>query len=461
MMRRRGWYDPRVYGPASRWLNLLNALSVPASISTLLIAVAIYVTTRKLLLPATIAALAVVIALSSRLAVRLYSYVISSGVEGELPAALALLIPYAASSRDLANLLIYAAKELRLRFLSKETWRLRALLATGMDERSALRYLANTTSSQRLREVVRELLNAEELGVSRSRLATEIYSRALNMTRSVWSAYAKVGEVLVEGVITLVASIAILVPVAAIGMAQILPLLGTVSAVVSVGSALALIVMRPELGDVEGGWAIGLVTLSSTLLAAMLLFRGFYVPALALLAAAAAYTELASVRLERGLTTAIARLREAATRARLGLSFEEQLSAASSASGKIVEAVARAYRIAGRVGLGGAMEAFADLLSDAVRAVQSVRLEGVLLEAISAVVPSISIVALKMMASYVASAPFLGPIGMSSLAGSIGVITFTAPLAPLPAAALQRGRRLTAGPSLLAVIAAWLAVKVL
>ncbi|MGC9072428.1 MAG: hypothetical protein ACP5HK_07070 [Acidilobus sp.] len=461
MIRRRGWHDPRLYGPASRWLSLLSSISVPSSAllaGTALVAIFL---TRHPLIPSIIGIMAIMAAASPRVASKLHAYIVSNGIEGELPAALALLIPYAASARDLANLLIYAAKELKLRFLGNEAWRLRALLASGMDERSALRYLANTTPSHRLREVIRELLNAEELGVSRSRLASDLYSRALDMTRLVWANYTKAGEVLVEGVITIVASIAILIPVVALGTGQALPALAAVAGMISVGSALALIMMRPRIGDVEGGWMAGAVTLSSVLISSTLLSRGSFLLALVALAPATVYSELTSLAAERSLSAAISRLREAATRARLGVSFEEQLKAAAPASGKIVEAVAKAYRIAGRVGLGSAVEAFADLLSDAVQAVQSVRLEGTLLEAISAAVPSVSIVALKMMAVYITSTPLMGTLGLVSLTGSIGVITFIAPLAPLPAAALQRGRRLTAGPSLASVLAVALALRAL
>ena len=455
----RGWYDPRLYGPISRRLAAIERASVPLSIAVGAISPVAFLMRRSLILASSLALTALILAFLPRIVVRIESQLAASGLEAELPAAIALLIPYVASSRDLANLLIYAARELRLRFLGREAWRLSALLSSGMDERAALRFLADTTPSQRLRTVIRELLSAEELGVSRSRLVAAMYSRALDMARTAWSGYVKVGEVVVEGVITLVASIAVLVPLAAFGGLQVMPVLAAMAVALSVGSAIALIVMRPTLGDVEGGWCVGAASLAAVILSSILASRGSIPLAIAVLLPASIYAEIQGVRAERLAEQAIAWLREAASRARLGLPFEDQLRQAAPAGGRLVRAAAAAYRIAGRVGLGGAIESFADLVAEALRSVRATRLEGMVLEAISAAVPAVSAVALKLMASYVASTPFMGALGLTSLSGSMGVLAFMAPLAPLPAAALQRGRRLSPAFSLLSVLALAIALR--
>ncbi len=459
MKRLKTWYDPRLYGPHSKELTRLRALSMPASAAAAFLALTSLIALRDTALSVALAVGAFLVWLTPSITIKVRSYILSSGIEAELPAALALLIPYAASSRDLANLLIYAARELRLRFLGQETWRLEALLSTGMDERGALRFIADTSPSQRLRAIVRELLGAEELGVPRSRLVATIYSRALEMVRQAWSGYVRTGEVIVEGVITLVASTAILVPLVAFGGLQAIPILAALAAALSGGSALALILMRPSLGDLEGGWDIGSATLTSALLSSLLLSKGYILTSIALLAPAALYSELANVRAARGVEQAVAKLREAATRARLGLSFDEHLRLAAPAGGRLVEAAAKAYRIAGRVGLGGAMESFADLVSDALRLVSSVKLEGTLLEAISAAVPAVSAIALRLLTSYVMSTAIAGGLGLTPLYSSMGVLAFIAPLAPLPASALQRGRRLSAAPSLASVLIYALALR--
>jgi len=94
-----------------------------------------------------------------------------------------------------------------------------------------------------------------------------------------------------------------------------------------------------------------------------------------------------------------------------------------------------------------------------MRAVSSVRVEGILLESLSAVVPAVSAVAIRVMASYVASSTVFAFLGLGSLAGSLNVLLFMAPLAPLPAAALQRGRRMSATPSLASLVTTLLAMK--
>ena len=459
MSWRKAFYDPRLYGRAARWLRATDRASLPVSASLALASAVVLLMLRDPLWAVVLAASAAFSAAAPYIAARTYSYVVASGTEGELPAALAFLIPYAASSRDLANLLVYAARELKLRFLGREAWRLEALMASGNDERAALRFLADTSPSQRLRLIITELLNAEELGLPRSRLVATLYSRTLDLVRTSWSNYVKVGEVVVEGVITLVASAAILVPIAVIGSASLLAPLAAISAAISIGSALLLAFERPRLGDLEGGWSIGGLTLTAAVLASAFTAWGRIAIAVAVLAIAAVYSESLNVVAERKASLAAAKLREAAARARLGMTFDEQLRLAAPAGGKVVEAVAKAFRVAGRVGLGGAIESFADVINDAMRAVSSVRVEGILLESLSAVVPAVSAVAIRVMASYVASSTVFAFLGLGSLAGSLNVLLFMAPLAPLPAAALQRGRRMSATPSLASLVTTLLAMK--
>jgi len=267
MSWRKAFYDPRLYGRAARWLRATERASLPVSASLALASAVVLLTLRDPLWAVVLAASAAFSAAAPYIAARTYSYVVASGTEGELPAALAFLIPYASSSRDLANLLVYAARELKLRFLGREAWRLEALMASGNDERAALRFLADTSPSQRLRLIITELLNAEELGLPRSRLVATLYSRTLDLVRTSWSNYVKVGEVVVEGVITLVASATILVPIAVIGSASLLAPLAAISAAISIGSALLLAFERPRLGDLEGGWSIGGLTLTAAVLA--------------------------------------------------------------------------------------------------------------------------------------------------------------------------------------------------
>ena len=457
MMRR--WYDPRLYG---RYARLLSAVSGLTPLGAVLAAAAAALYLRgfpRLALAAGL--LAAPVAAAPYWVGGLVGFVQASGIDEELPVLMAALIPFASSSYDLATLLATLPERLGLRFLRNESLRLRAYLNTGLDERRALRELARTTPSRSLRDTIRELLTAEELGTSRHRMAMVLYERTMNYMKSSWSRYAKAAEALTEGLVTLLVSIVVLLPMFSLSGPQVMAASMALFVLLSTSSAVALALMRPRLGDVEGGGAALAIALAAATASSALLFYGRYAIAIAALAAASVATEILWRRAAASLAAAERGLREAAERARLGLSFADELRALGSVGQRVVGAVAYASGLVGMPKAGRALEALAEVVSESINTMRSLAQESAILAALSAASPVISIATLRVLAGYVAKYPLAAmifPLGAISV--SMRLALAMAPLVVLPAATLSRGRRPSAAYSLAAVVASLVAARI-
>ena len=457
MMRR--WYDPRLYG---RYASLLSRASGLAPLGAALAVAAAALYFRGLSRLALIAGLLAAPVLAAPYWVAgLVNFVQASGIDEELPVLMAALIPFASSSYDLATLLATLPERLGLKFLRNESYRLRAYLNTGLDERRALRELARTTPSRSLRDVIRELLTAEELGTSRHRMAMVLYERAMSYIKSSWSRYAKAAEALTEGLVTLLVSIVVLLPMFSLSGPQVMAASMALFLLLSTSSTVALALMRPRLGDVEGGAGVLALTLAAAAASAALLFYGRAVVAVALLAAASVVTEALWRRAAASLAAAERGLREAAERARLGLGFADELASLGPVGKGIVGAVIYAGGLVGVSKAGRALEALAEVVSESINTMRSLAQESAMLAALSAASPVISIVTLRTLAGYVARYPLAAmifPLGAVSM--SIRLALAMAPLVVLPAAALSRGKRPSAAYSLAAALASLAAIHI-
>ena len=455
----RRWYDPRLYG---RYASLLSRASGLAPLGAALAAAAAALYFRGLSRLALIAGLLAAPVLAAPYWVAgLINFVQASGIDEELPVLMAALIPFASSSYDLATLLATLPERLNLRFLRNESYRLRAYLNTGLDERRALRELARTTPSRSLRDVIRELLTAEELGTSRHRMAMVLYERAMSYIKSSWSRYAKAAEALTEGLVTLLVSIVVLLPMFSLSGPQVMAASMALFLLLSTSSTVALALMRPRLGDVEGGAGVLALVLAAAAASAALLFYGRAVVAVALLAAASVVTEVLWRRAAASLAAAERGLREAAERARLGLGFADELASLGSVGKGVVGAVIYAGGLVGVSKAGRALEALAEVVSESINTMRSLAQESAMLAALSAASPVISIVTLRALAGYVAKYPLAAmifPLGAVSM--SVRLALAMAPLVVLPAAALSRGKRPSAAYSLAAVLASLAALRI-
>ncbi|MFP3312126.1 MAG: type II secretion system F family protein [Acidilobus sp.] len=462
-MMRRKLSDPRLYGPLAITLNKLNAISAPLSVaaftSALLSRFALHL---NYAVPTAFAAFGALFIVMPALARKLAMSLLGSGIDDEMPALLAVMIPYVASSRDLASVLTTAAESLKLRFVRNESRRLQYLLSAGYDERRALRILADTTPSARLRDVLRELLAVEELGLSRARAATELYSRTMDAIKVSWQSYAKLGETITEAITTIIVSAAVLLPLSFFGNADLLMPLAVLVMVLSPSLAMMLAMLRPRLGEPDGSWWVAGLTISSTSLASLLLFLDRYLPAALALLATSIISEASWIRLSRRVASSLRLLREASERARLGLPFGDVISRASVLGKSVVQALLDSDRVAGRIGVGPAIQGFADILYESLRSLRSLQVEAYVLMGVSAVAPAIALAGVYAIANYISSS------SLSLMLSNVASVTYASrlllaisPLSTLPTAALYRGRRMSSTPSLVALLLSLAALHVM
>ena len=141
-------------------------------------------------------------------------------------------------------------------------------------------------------------------------------------------------------------------------------------------------------------------------------------------------------------------LERAAERARLGLDYLDELSEAS-VLGEPIVAVAEASRIAGGFGVGQALQRLGTVIEEARSLRRRASLEGLILEAISALAPAVMAVALSRIAGILQGLPMAGSV---SLPGQ-GPLAALAVLSPLPAEVLRRGYHAGSLGSLAAMLA--------
>jgi len=238
-------WDPELYGPEpSRFFRLMFKASLSLAIVLTILA--------PLLL---LKGLAGPIVLALPLAPLLLSYtmptvwrvILGSGVDKELPAVLAYLIPYTRTPINIADLIAMLKGEGY--FWTKfEASRLRFLLNLGYDPLTALKKLAETTPSRGLSEVLRDYINAQTLGVSRGQLTLILFKHAMDSIRDQWRSHIEFGRVVAEGVVAAVVSMAALAPLVLLGGGYPV-LLVTIPAVVAPAGALAMLATRPTIGE--------------------------------------------------------------------------------------------------------------------------------------------------------------------------------------------------------------------
>ncbi|ADL18623.1 hypothetical protein ASAC_0216 [Acidilobus saccharovorans 345-15] len=460
MMGRRP-NDPRIYGPLVTTLNTIDAVSPILAVVFFIAAGASYVALHAhYLLILVLASLGVIVFFLPELSRRLLASLLGSGINDEMPSLLAVMIPYVASSRDLSAVLVTASESLGLKFSRVETRRLSYLLAAGYDERRALRILADTTPSSRLREVIRELLTVEEMGLSRLRAAVNLYARTMDAVKSTWQSYAKLGETITEAMTTLIVSAAVLLPLSLFGSSNLLIPLAVLMMVLSPSLAILLALLRPKLGEPEGGWWVAGLTIGSAVAASLIMFLGRYLAALIILTLATIVSEASWARLSKRFAESLRLLREASERARLGLPFADVLSRASMLGKSIINAIVSSDKVAGRVGIGPALQSFVDIFYESLRSLKSLQVEAYILMGISAVAPAISLVGVYALVNYIASSSLSSMLTNTlSVQYAARLLMAMSPLSTLPAASLHRGRRMSPAASLVSATLSLLVVR--
>jgi hypothetical protein len=426
-------WDPELYGPEpSRFFRLMFKAS-------LILALVLTVLAPLLLLaglPIFVLALPPVAVLTPYIAPAIWRAILGSGVDRELPAVLAYLIPYTRTPINIVDLIAMLRGEgyFWARF---EASRLRFLLDLGYDPLTALKKLAETTPSRGLSEVLRDYINAQTLGVSRGQLTLLLFKHAMESIRDQWRSHIEFGKVVAEGVVAAIVSMAALAPLVLLGGGYPV-LLVAIPAVVAPAGAIAMLATRPSIGEYRLSYFELLLTITVPFIAVAINFRISLEAGLAYLVGMTVVVEAIAIGFKRLSSTSMRELRLAVEESRLGLIPEERLAKAERVASGIIRTVISASRIAGTMGIGEALNQILSLVEEAQRHAKTASLQATILATLSAVSIPIAVYGLNLLKNAV-EASSMNLIDPTSISHIIWLIAATSPLVALPASILQRG----------------------
>ncbi|MCX8195727.1 MAG: hypothetical protein N3F67_01385 [Acidilobaceae archaeon] len=422
-----GW-ELELYGPHA--VKLFSALLLASLLSLpLLLALSLFFRAALLLLPLPLLTIA--------FAPTIWRYLVGRGVDRELPALLAYLLVYSKSPVHVADLLLRAEGE-GFRWTRFEIARLRLLLDAGKDPISALKRLAETTPAGKFGEVMRDYVNAQTMGASRTQLSMLLFRRAIDAVGEQWRGHVEFGRVVAEGIVAAIVSVVAITPVALLGGSLPMALV-TLPLAMAPAGAIAMLLTRPSIGEYRLGYLESLLTFSVPLAAAAINFKVSPAAGLAFLLGATVAVEIMNVGYRRLSERALAELRAAAEEARLGYLPEERLSRAERLAPEVIRSVISAAKVAGTAGLGEALARLYDLVEEARRHARSASMQAAVLGIVAAFSIPVAIYSLSLLKPAAASMPGLGSGSEGLIEELTRLLLSTSPLVALPAAALQRG----------------------
>jgi len=371
------------------------------------------------------------------------------GIDAEMPAFLAYLMPYARSSRGLVDLMISIPKSLKLRFIESEIERLRRLINMGMDSRKALKTLAKTTPNQRLGKFLFDYLNAEYMGTAKHNIVSLLYDYAISSLKEKWNAYAEFGRGVVEIGLGLTLSFAIVISLAPIAGPNIVVSLAIIAFIIIPLMSIGLIITMPKIGGEKHYDAI--LSLVPALLASAMLAEGFGYISLIPLFVATPFIEAYNARIKKKVSKALESLKVAAEKAKIGKRFDKELYKARFVAGNIAEAIISSEKIAGKMGVSNAIEKLEQLIEESERLSESLRIQSILMIAVSIASLIISILSINFISSIYASIP--QGINVGAVAVARNVIISLSPIVTFPSSILYRERVPSLLPSLVSAIA--------
>lgn len=439
----------RTLGPA----GLGQVAAVRAAAASLLLAAAALLALGQPLPAAAAAAAGVGLWLG---APRLYRSLVGSGVDGEIPALLAYLAPYAHSTptQGLAEVLAGLAgwRGPPFRWTRVEAARLKALLDSGRDTLTALQELARTTPSRALRKILGDYVNALRAGVPRRLVAQRLLDEALAGLRRSWQGYTAAARVLTELSAALAVLVAALAP--AMALASIDPALAAPAALAPVAAAAWLSSSKPPLGLPRTNRAAQAAPLLAAAAVAAALLAGLE-PRTALLALAppAAAVEAYAAAKSRAWARARASLARALDKASIGLLDPGELLDSSEALPGVAEALARASTRAGTQGLSRALSTLARIVDEAYTLYRGAVSQALVLAATAIAAGAAGLYSIDAVASMLEHAPSQLAANAAALDAIRRVVAALSVTAPLPAAALARPYAPSLAPSLAAAAA--------
>ncbi|MDM7275944.1 MAG: hypothetical protein P3X22_007540 [Thermoprotei archaeon] len=426
-------WDPEVYGPGvSRVLRLsFSAVALSSPLLFVIGAVLVIVYNTPLLIFSTPLVLLLVLFAASRV----WRLALGSGVDKELPAVLAYLLPYTRSPVQIADLIARLRDEEGYFWFKFEASRLKLLLDLGYDPISALKKLSETTPSRRLAEVIDDYIHVQTLGASRGQVTILLFRHAMDSVRDQWRGHIEFGKLVAEGIVAAVVSMVALAPVALLGGGYPV-ILALIPLIVAPAGALAMLATRPALGEYRVGYPEAIITLTVPVVAVALNFKLSLEAGLAYLVGMTIVVEAMALGFRRLSSNAFRELRAAVDEARLGTIPEDRLARAEKAAKGVIKAIISASRVAGTMGVSDALSQLYSLIEEAQRQVRSASTQAVILALISVASLPLAMYSLKILS---ASAAPLGMVNTASIEEVLRIMAATSPLIALSASVLQRG----------------------
>ncbi len=370
------------------------------------------------------------------LAVRAWKSVLASGIDQELPALLSYILPYSHTPRHIVDLIITLPRDI-FKWTLHEAERLKILLDEGQDPLSALRLLAETTPSRRLREVILDYATAHSLGAPRSQTTLLLLNHAVAAVRMKWKTHVETGTIVAELTATAIIAGSAMTPIAMLTGGNIL-LISIFAILTPLIGGLGLLLTRPVIGDMKPSSKIYMASPALLLIVSVLLLNKIIMPSLVILAITATIIEAIAYWNSKAFESSIQALRIASERSKYGMGFEDTLRNAEKAASGVIRAIIQSASIAGRLGVGEAISRLYQIIEEALNSVRSAKVQALLMAFISTAAPPIALYAVKFMEDAASTASDL-LVGIGSIETVKNVLLASSVLSPLPAAIVHRG----------------------
>lgn len=374
---------------------------------------------------------------------------LDSGIDNEMPAFLAFLIPYASTSKNLTDLMLMFPKSLNIKFIKYEIDRLKILLGIESDFRKALNKLNETTPNKRLKRFLTDYMQAETMGTSRYGITSLLYKHAMLSLRDKWNSYTELGKEFAEISIGIVLGMGALAPLIMISSPNLVLMIFLLGILFISLISLLLLFIRPNIGEPLGNNYITSGILIMPLLASFLLLIGYNYLALAFLAVTSSIIEINYFRLNKKVLQALTNLRIASEKAKLGKRFDIELLRSRIIAGNVIDAIISAEKIAGKTGTSHAIEGLSMVIDEAKRLSKSLSSLSLLMIGFSIISPGISLIIINVMSSvFPAMSQFIN-LNLNTVILTKKIILSLSPLSPLPISILHRGKQASLIPSLI------------
>jgi len=378
--------------------------------------------------------------------------ILNNGIENELPSLLAFLIPYAFTTKNLVDLLLSMPDSLKLKYIKKEINRLKTILNFTQDSRKALSKLGETTPNLRFKRLIIDYVQSEYMGTRKNRITALLYKYAIYGIRDRWKNYIELGKELVEisiGIILSIGMLAILILFNGSNLLFIVLVFGLFF--IPIISVL-LLLLRPKIGEPQDNYYIETLSIIIPLISSFLILKNMLYFSLIPLIIGIPIIEIYNKKIKEKIDIALLNLRSAAEKAKIGKRFDLELSKAKILANNIIQAILESEKIAGKIGVGNAIEGIRLIIEESRRLSDSIKAQSIFMMSIAVISPLISLFAINIISNTFLNSNQLIPINYSMIYFSKIIIASLSPLSVLPVSILYRGRIPTLIPSLISTL---------